>query len=115
MSLARELNVEDNQKTDKQKLKFRLELLKSQGWNDSRIARDPKVRQIKARIRKGRQQIERLAALKKQIAETAEATAIRRAEAKATSQMAQMAKMAKTAAPEAKKPKKKKKPVADED
>jgi hypothetical protein len=109
MSLARKLNIEDHQKTDREKLNARLELLKSQGVADARIAHDPKVKQMKAKIRKGRLQLERLAALKKQNAENAEATAKRRAEAKA----AVPAPKKEKSVQEPKKSKKEKKQVAE--
>jgi hypothetical protein len=111
MSLARKLNIADHQKMDHATLQTRLELLKSKGFNDLQIGRDPKVREIKAKIRKARRQMARMEALKLMVAEHAEAKAKKLAAAKEAPAQVKKAQHSETP----KKPRKERKPAKDDE
>jgi hypothetical protein len=108
--LNRKPFIEEHQKSAAAKLAARLELLKARGLDDKTIAKDAKIKQYKAEIRKARHQAQSIGAMEALTSQKAEHKA-QKAAAKAAPPPAAK-KTAKSAAP--KKPKKEKKPVAEE-
>jgi hypothetical protein len=108
--LNRKPQIEAHKKKAEESLAARLELLKTQGWDDGRIQKDAKVKQNRARIRKAKHQLEGIAAMAAMVEEKTAAKARKAAAAKEPRQPGQKA--AKPAGP--RKPKKERKPAADE-
>jgi hypothetical protein len=108
--LNRKPQIEAHKKTAEENLAARLELLKTQGWDDGRIQKDAKVKQYRAQVRKAKHQLEGIAAMAALMEEKSAAKDRKAAAAKEPRQ--QTKKAHKTAAP--KKPKKERKPVAEE-
>jgi hypothetical protein len=109
--LNRKPQIEAHKKTAEENLASRLELLKTQGWDDGRIQKDAKVKQYRAQVRKARHQLESIAAMAALMEKKSTAKASKSAAAKDPQRQT------KKAAPKAagpKKPKKERKPVAEE-
>ena len=108
--LSRKPQVEAHKKSAEGKLAVRLELLKTKGMDAKQIEKDSIIKQLKAKIRKAKHQMDGIAAMETLTAEKADAKARKVAAAKAPQPAPKKA--PKSAAP--KKPKKEKKPAAEE-
>ena len=108
--LNRQTQIETHKKDAEEKLSVRLERLRSQGKNETQIAKDTQVKQIKALIRKAKHQMMGIAKMKNLIKEKSTAKDQKAAQAKAPAQ--DQKKAVKSTSP--KKPKKKK-PTAEEE
>ena len=105
----RKPQIEAHKKTAEENLAARLELLKTQGWDDDRIRKDAKIKQYRAHVRKAKHQLESIAAMVALMEEKSAAKASKATTAKDLRR--QTKKAPKAAGP--KKPKKERKPVAE--
>lgn len=108
--LNRKPQIEAHKKAAEDNLAARLELLKTQGWDDGRIQKDARIKQFRAQVRKARHRLAGIAAMTALMNEKAAARDRKAAAAREPRQ--QTKKAARPAAP--KKPKKERKPAAEE-